>query len=550
MFNIACSAPDPTKGPPDGRARGDYFYVQKITGQVTWDTPAEFGGAMILDKALAFKKKRYRLFQCLHKDDAPGYANATFRLTIRRPYLYDDSFTQLYWNTYQYPEVLRPRAKVEFDGEEGIDAGGLSKEWFLELSQKLVEPVRGLFRECAVKAKDDDDDRGGGGAGSGDGDGAPGGGGDGEALFYVLHEVTVESAAAAGLSEGDLEARLQQFEFAGVFFGKALLDRQLVDVRLADWFWFAVGLAWRRQRRQHGSPVSKLPGGGGGGGDSGSSDDEEIDAFGIEDLERHGFYDATLLKSLAWMRDNEVENIIFEDFSVMLHVSPDGCVAAEAPGRLGGLQTTIDLIPNGRDVDVDDANKGEYLKRMLRYRLRQAVTGNLALDRFVRGLAVVVDPGLVAPAAAGGAGVGAPGEAALTLSAADMRLLLSGRETIDVALVAQHVTLQGGFTQESRVVRWFWDTLEAFGEKERACVLQFATGSSRLPADGLDPPLNLTKMALDSVVEHTPTGSDGWPLPKAHTCFNQLVLPEYPTLDMLGEKLLFAAKNTEGFLLG
>lgn len=36
-------------------------------------------------------------------------------------------------------------------------------------------------------------------------------------------------------------------------------------------------------------------------------------------------------------------------------------------------------------------------------------------------------------------------------------------------------------------------------------------------------------------------------LPEAHTCFNQLVLPDYPDRDTLQQKLLIALSNAEGF---
>ena len=35
---------------------------------------------------------------------------------------------------------------MEYDGEEGIDAGGLSKDWFLELSRRVFGKSSGLFR--------------------------------------------------------------------------------------------------------------------------------------------------------------------------------------------------------------------------------------------------------------------------------------------------------------------------------------------------------------------------------------------------------------------
>ena len=36
-------------------------------------------------------------------------------------------------------------------------------------------------------------------------------------------------------------------------------------------------------------------------------------------------------------------------------------------------------------------------------------------------------------------------------------------------------------------------------------------------------------------------------LPKAHTCFNQLVLPRYASLEILQQKLKYAIQNTDGF---
>jgi hypothetical protein len=37
------------------------------------------------------------------------------------------------------------------------------------------------------------------------------------------------------------------------------------------------------------------------------------------------------------------------------------------------------------------------------------------------------------------------------------------------------------------------------------------------------------------------------PLPSAHTCFNQLVLPAYCSRAQLRERLLFAVANSDGF---
>jgi hypothetical protein len=39
---------------------------------------------------------------------------------------------------------------VTFDGESGIDSGGLTKEWFLEVSQKCFHKDLCLFQVCAL----------------------------------------------------------------------------------------------------------------------------------------------------------------------------------------------------------------------------------------------------------------------------------------------------------------------------------------------------------------------------------------------------------------
>ena len=78
-----------------------------------------------------------------------------------------------------------------------------------------------------------------------------------------------------------------------------------------------------------------------------------------------------------------------------------------------------------------------------------------------------------------------------------------------------------------------------FDDEGRRGFLKFFTGSSRIPLDGFDPALNITE-GVDMVTDS---------LPKAHTCFNQLVLPQYSSYEVLKEKILFAVANTEGFEL-
>ena len=95
------------------------------------------------------------------------------------------------------------------------------------------------------------------------------------------------------------------------------------------------------------------------------------------------------------------------------------------------------------------------------------------------------------------------------------------------------------YSDSHRVILWFWTywrelgTLDAGLEGSKA-LLRFITGSERVPLDGMSPPF--------TIVEASDLGPDS--LPRAHTCFNTLALPAYPSYARLKLKLEIAV--TEG----
>ncbi|ORE10196.1 hypothetical protein BCV72DRAFT_302155 [Rhizopus microsporus var. microsporus] len=62
-------------------------------------------------------------------------------LRVSRDNLIEDSLRQLAQNELDLKKSLR----IEFIGEEGVDAGGLRKEWFLLLVRSLFDPQYGMF---------------------------------------------------------------------------------------------------------------------------------------------------------------------------------------------------------------------------------------------------------------------------------------------------------------------------------------------------------------------------------------------------------------------
>lgn len=54
-------------------------------------------------------------------------AYGSLRLNVKRQSVFEDSFNKL---RSKSPAELRAKLSVSFVGEEGIDAGGVSREWY------------------------------------------------------------------------------------------------------------------------------------------------------------------------------------------------------------------------------------------------------------------------------------------------------------------------------------------------------------------------------------------------------------------------------------
>ncbi|NXT69666.1 SMUF1 ligase, partial [Chaetops frenatus] len=87
--------------------------------------------------------------------------------------------------------------------------------------------------------------------------------------------------------------------------------------------------------------------------------------------------------------------------------------------------------------------------------------------------------------------------------------------------------------------------VELFDEERRARLLQFVTGSSRVPLQGFKALQGNTRGS----VRWDRPGSDGW---RAETSlfpssFNRIDIPAYESYEKLYEKLLTAIEETCGF---
>jgi E3 ubiquitin-protein ligase NEDD4 len=86
------------------------------------------------------------------------------------------------------------------------------------------------------------------------------------------------------------------------------------------------------------------------------------------------------------------------------------------------------------------------------------------------------------------------------------------------------------------VIEWFWQCIRSWPLERKSRLLQFTTGTSRVPVNGFkdlqgsDGPRRFT-------IEKS-GDPDG--LPRSHTCFNRLDLPPYTDYESLEKKLVYA----------
>ena len=121
------------------------------------------------------------------------------------------------------------------------------------------------------------------------------------------------------------------------------------------------------------------------------------------------------------------------------------------------------------------------------------------------------------------------------LSAAQLELLVGGTPEVNVKALQRQSICSKGLGPASPVVVWFWEWLQRAPNRQRQALLEFATGCPRMPLDGFDPPFNL---------QGTTEGADS--LPRAHTCFHHLMLPQYESAAVLAEKVEYALAHAAG----
>uniref|UniRef100_A0A8C7W867 E3 ubiquitin-protein ligase n=1 Tax=Oncorhynchus mykiss TaxID=8022 RepID=A0A8C7W867_ONCMY len=352
------------------------------------------------------------------------------KITVTRKTLFEDSFQQIMSFNAQ---DLRRRLWIIFPGEEGLDYGGVAREWFFLLSHEVLNPMYCLFEYAG---KDN----------------------------YCLQ---INPASYINPDH------LKYFKFIGRFIAMALFHGKFIDT----------GFSLPFYKRMLNKP------------------------WALKDLES---IDTEFYNSLIWIKENDIEECGLE-----MYFSVDKEILGEI--------TTHELKPDGGEVLVTEENKGEYIRLVAEWRLSRGVEEQT--QAFFEGFNEVL-----------------PQQYLQYFDAKELEVMLCGMQEIDLT-DWQRNTIYRHYARSSKQVLWFWQLIKEMDNEKRMRLLQFVTGTCRLPVGGFSDLLGSNgpqKFCIEKV------GKENW-LPRSHTCFNRLDLPPYKSYEQLKEKLMFAIEETEGF---
>uniref|UniRef100_A0A8C9L3E5 HECT-type E3 ubiquitin transferase n=1 Tax=Pavo cristatus TaxID=9049 RepID=A0A8C9L3E5_PAVCR len=189
-----------------------------------------------------------------------------------------------------------------------------------------------------------------------------------------------------------------------------------------------------------------------------------------------------------------------------------------------GQTYQVDLKPNGSEIMVTNENKREYIDLVIQWRFVNRVQKQM--NAFLEGFTELLPIDLIK-----------------IFDENELELLMCGLGDVDVNDWRQHTIYKNGYCPNHPVIQWFWKAVLLMDAEKRIRLLQFVTGTSRVPMNGFAELYGSNGPQLFTIEQWgTPDK-----LPRAHTCFNRLDLPLYESFDDLREKLLMAVENAQGF---
>ncbi|XP_055611829.1 E3 ubiquitin-protein ligase Nedd-4 isoform X3 [Uranotaenia lowii] len=411
----------------DGRT----FFIDHNTRTTQWDDP-RLTNPKIAGQAVPYSRDYKQKYEYLKSQlKKPANVPNKIDIKVRRASILEDSYRII--NSVSKVDLLKTKLWVEFEGEAGLDYGGLAREWFYLLSKEMFNPYYGLFE------------------------------------YSAMDNYTLQINPNSGLCN---EEHLNYFKFIGRIAGMAVYHGKLLDA-------FFIRPFYKMMLQK------------------------QID---LKDMEA---VDTEYHNSLLYIKENDPSDL-------MLTFSVDE--------ESFGTTSHRDLKPDGASIEVTNENKDEYIRLVIEWRFAARVKSQM--QAFLDGFGSLVPLHLLK-----------------IFDENELELLMCGIQSIDVNDWKRNTLYKGDYYANHVVVQWFWRAVLSFSNEMRSRLLQFVTGTSRVPMNGFKELYGSNGPQMFTIEKWgTPQN-----YPRAHTCFNRLDLPPYESYSQLKDKLLKAIEGSQGF---
>ncbi|XP_053682400.1 E3 ubiquitin-protein ligase Nedd-4-like isoform X2 [Sabethes cyaneus] len=410
---------------------GRIFFIDHNTRTTQWEDPRlsmPNVAGQVVPYSRDYKRKYEYLKGQLRK---PANVPNKIEIKIRRASILEDSYRII--NSITKVDLLKTKLWIEFEGEAGLDYGGLAREWFYLLSKEMFNPYYGLFE------------------------------------YSAMDNYTLQINPFSGLCNED---HLHYFKFIGRVAGMAVYHGKLLDA-------FFIRPFYKMMLQK---PID------------------------LKDMES---VDMEYYNSLLWIKENDPSELMLTF-----------CVDEET----FGYTSQRELKPNGADIEVTNENKDEYIKLVIEWRFVARVKDQM--QAFLDGFGQIVPLNLLK-----------------IFDENELELLMCGIQSIDVKDWKRNTLYKGDYFANHVIIQWFWRAVLSFSNEMRARLLQFVTGTSRVPMNGFKELYGSNGPQMFTIEKWgTPEN-----YPRAHTCFNRLDLPPYESYLALKDRLIKAIEGSQGF---
>ncbi|XP_029900894.1 E3 ubiquitin-protein ligase NEDD4-like isoform X2 [Myripristis murdjan] len=410
---------------------GRIFYIDHNTRTTQWDDP-RLQNSAITGPAVPYSrdyKQKYDYFR--KKLKKPADIPNRFEMKLRRNAVLEDSYRRIL--SVKRADCLKARLWVEFEGEKGLDYGGVAREWFFLISKEMFNPYYGLFE------------------------------------YSATDNYTLQINPNSGLCNED---HLSYFKFIGRVAGMAVYHSKLLDA-------FFIRPFYKMMLQK---PIT------------------------LQDMES---VDSEYFNSLMWILENDPT-----DLDLRFTIDEE----------LFGQTHQHELKPGGTEIVVTDENKKEYIHLVIQWRFVNRIQKQMTA--FKDGFFELIPRDLIK-----------------IFDENELELLMCGLGDVDVNDWRENTKYKNGYCANQPVIQWFWKTVLLMDAEKRIRLLQFVTGTSRVPMNGFAELYGSNGPQLFTIEQWGTRDK----LPRAHTCFNRLDLPPYESFEELREKLHIAIENAQGF---